>query len=191
MRASLAVVALALAGPAHADRHNSVATVELAAIGDARATGPTWGATAERDVAPWGGSRLTLSFEDAPLAVPPPGLSAHDTRLVPELFAGFLANDIKAEGMLGAGVRGELALASHRRSSPVRIVMYVAARADVIGKHRDGAGEAAIGEYILLGDGSTRFGWEGGAMMRPRPHAVASRSHELDALMSIYLGWAL
>ena len=54
----------------------------------------------------------------------------------------------------------------------------------MIGKHRDGATEFAIGEHILYGHGK-RLGWEVGAMLRPRHDG----RHELDALTTIYIGW--
>ena len=188
-RAALALpMVLLAAAPAHADRHGYLT---LGVLGDGRATGRTWDDAGKTDVSPWGGGRLTLSFEDAPIEMPPPTFIATDTRLVPELAVGFVANDIKAEGMLSAGLRGELHLASHRRGFQMRTVMYAAARADVIGKHQDGAAEFALGEYLLIGDSTTRFGWEGGAMIRPQPHAGAAHAKELDALMSIYLGWPL
>jgi hypothetical protein len=109
-------------------------------------------------------------------------------RLAPELLAGFVADDVHAEAYAGGGLRGELWLASARRSFAIRTAMYTAARAIVIGGHQDGAAELALGEYLQFA-GGTRFGWEGSAQIRRRNGAAANESRELDALISIYIGW--
>ena len=62
-----------------------------------------------------GGARITLSFEDAPLPIAPPGLLLHEMRLVPELFAGFYMNDVRVRSQVGAGLRGEVWLSPPRR----------------------------------------------------------------------------
>lgn len=161
----------------------------LGLTGDARATGASYSeAGNSNDLAKLAGARLTLTFEDAPLAIPPPGGLATDTRLVPELFAGFLADDVHAEGFVGAGLRAEAQLASHRHARAMRTGIYLAGRGLVIGEHRDAAAEFVLGEYLDLARGR-RFGWEGGAMMRPRGDESTNRSHELDAVVTIYYGW--
>ena len=141
-----------------------------------------------------GGGRITLAFEDAPIAMPPPTYATHDTRLVPELLAGFLADDRRAEGYIGAGLRAELQLARNALAPypfQMRMALYAAARAKIIGKHQDPATEAVIGEYMLLGRGTMRFGWEGGLGLRRVDDGASARSPQLEALLNIYVGWAL
>lgn len=186
---SFVVVAMvsALGGAASADRST---VMSLGLVGDGRAAGPSYsdaGSSKVSDVL--GGARLALTFEDAPVPIPPYGLVDHDVRLVPELFTGFLADDTHAEGYIGAGLRGELQLASNMRGVNLRTGIYAAGRGVIIGKHQDGALELALGEYLEHGPGRTRFGWEGAVMMRPRSWDTADRARELDALVSIYVGW--
>jgi hypothetical protein len=178
----LAPLALLTAStPALAD--DTVMTLGL--TGDMRAHARTFSATEDAKASPELGARITFAFEQSPLELPPDPFVATDARLAPELLAGFLANDKRAEGFLGAGVRGELQIANgHRRS---RMAMYTAARAIVIGKHQDGGVEFVIGGYIL-GRGTSRFGWEGGAMLRPHASAEPARSHEVDAMLTLYVG---
>jgi hypothetical protein len=139
-----------------------------------------------------GGARITLSFEDTPIAYPEPGTFDTDTRLVPELFAGFISNDVRAQGYLGAGLRGELQLARNNaiaRPFHMRLAMYLAARAKIIGKHQDAGGEFMLGEYIFS-QGNLRVGWEGGLGVIKRPEWNAQESPELEALLNVYVGWA-
>lgn len=70
----------------------------------------------------------------------------------------------------------------------MRTAMYTAARAIAIGDHRDAAVDLALGEYLGFA-GHRRFGWEGSAMIRKRGGAPAGEARELDALLSIYVGW--
>jgi hypothetical protein len=187
MRSSLVIATLCVAAaPALADR-SSVMQVGLTF--DGRARGATWSDAGKKDVSPVGGARVSLSFEDAPVPIPEPGFFSTDTRLVPELFAGFLSDDERAEGYIGAGLRGEVQLASNMRSVNMRTGIYVAARGMIIGKHQDPGAEFVIGEYLERGAGHCRFGWEGGALMRPRPDAAPDKQRELGALISIYVGW--
>jgi hypothetical protein len=178
---TLLVLAL-LAAPVYADRST---TFEVGLTGDVRAMGASFAeAGASSDLAKLAGLQLVLSFEDAPLALPAPGRVAAELRLVPELLAGFVADTVHAEGMIGGGLRGELQLAANKQSA-VRTSLYLAARAVAIGAHRDGAVELMMGEYLTLAH-DRRFGWEGGAMIRPRTDGV---DHELDTLLTIYYGW--
>lgn len=154
---------------------------------DARGTGPTYDVASRTPARPLAGARLTLSFDDALVPLPPPGMIDHDFRLVPEVFAGFVAGEHRAEGMIGAGLRGELALASHRCAFAMRTAIYTAARGVVIGKHQDPAAELVLGEYVTIGSSTARFGWEGGAMIRPRDRAG---DRELDAVLTFYVGWS-
>ncbi len=126
---------LALPGLARAD---VVTTVGISL--DGRATGPTFAKTADSPVESiLGGGRLTMSFESAPLAVPPVGSYVRDTRLVPELLAGFLADDTHAEGYVGAGARLELRIASMKHERLWRGGFYFAGRGVLVGGHQDGA----------------------------------------------------
>jgi len=179
-----AIFVIALAPAARAD---TVTT--FAATIDGRAYGGSWSHAAYANVTSvLGGARVTMSFEAPPLPVAPPTLYIHDTRLVPELFAGFLADDTHAEGMVGAGLRAELRMSSHRHDAVVRGGAYIAARAILIGGHQDGAAEFVIGSYITTNRRGTRVGWEGGAMMRPRHDTSADQANELDALITMYVG---
>ena len=175
------LLALLIVTPALAD--DTVLTFGLS--GDMRARGPTFDATSNARAKPLLGGRLTLAFEHAPLALPPDPLVDKEPRLVPEVFAGFLSNDERAEGYAGAGLRGEVQIANGHRGD--RMALYVATRAMIIGKHQDGAMEFVVGGYIL-GAGTSRFGWEGGAIARPHASDNPEHSHELDAMFTLYVG---
>lgn len=175
---SLLVVA-ALASTAQAD---TITVVDVGATLDARAHGTSFDATANAPAHAVGGLRLTMSFERPPLRyIDHP---FHEGRLVPELFAGALGDDTLGEGYVGAGLRLEAAVAAE----PSRMSggLYVAGRGLVIGKHQDSAVELMVGSYLLTHRG-TRFGWETGVMMRPRDR---DGLHELDALVTLYVGCA-
>ena len=187
MRAPAIVTALvALTSAARADRSTVLTLgVNLDARSYANETqqDPNWN----------GGLRATLAFEDAPLALPPPGLMDVETHLVPELLAGFISNDARAEGFVGAGLRAEIQLARNQSElRRFRFGFYAAARAKITGEHQDAGGEFVIGDYILLGpSGATRIGWEGGLGVIKRPDLRAEESPELEALITIYAGWKL
>jgi len=137
------------------------------------------------------GARLSLTFEDAPIALPPAGMFDHDARLVPELFAGFYMNDVRARSQLGAGLRAELQLARNQVEGfayHMRVAMYAAARLKISGPNADGGAEFMLGEY-LIGDRDRRFGWEGGLGIVKRPELDASESPELEALVNIFVGF--
>ncbi|HEY1546639.1 MAG TPA: hypothetical protein VGG28_02400 [Kofleriaceae bacterium] len=185
MRWSLIIVAVFVPSLAIADRS---ATFELGLTGDVRAQGSSFSAAgASNDLSTLAGLQLVVGFERAPLAIPEPGGLSHELRLVPELLAGFVADSSHAEGFAGAGLRGELQLAVNRQAA-LRVAMYVAARAIAIGAHQDGAAEFVAGEYLTLAHGN-RFGWEGGAMIRPRSDVPADQARELDTVLTIYYGW--
>ncbi len=183
MRAIL-VIGLLAAPASHAFGDSTVTAVSLMGAGTSHGSDYS---VASNEEASWrGGARLTLTFESAPLPIPEPGFYDHDLRIVPELFAGFLADHIKAEGMVGAGLRGELHISSFRHDCPIRTVLYTAARLEVIGGHQDGAAEFAVGSY-LLGRDLRRFGWEIGTMLRPTAYLGPDRANELDVLFSMYV----
>lgn len=180
------LVALAVvlaASPALADR--AVETT-IGLTGDMRALGPSYDATANAKATPLGGLRLSFGLEDAPIAMPPPHAIAKDATLVPEVFSGFLADDVHAEGYVGAGLRAEARFANGTLQT--RMSLYAAARGLVIGDDHDGATELVIGGYVRL-PGGTRVGWEGGAIARPRPHRGPAEARELDAVLTLYVGW--
>ena len=143
---------------------------------------------------PLGGGMLTMSFSDAPAAFP---LERNTTnyvfRLVPELRLGFLANDIKAEGELGAGLRGELAMSTLGRWPfwlKFRSSAYLAVRGEVIGEAREPAADLAVGEYIYIGRGSGRFGFEGSVMFRRSTVDGTMHSRPIP-MWTAYVGWSL
>ena len=177
------VLVLLLSSTAYADR---AGVWSVAVTADARATGPDFSTASQNSVSFVAGARATLAFEDAPLPIPQGDLYASDATLVPELLAGFLPDDTRADGYIGAGLRAELRFASNRHAANQHTALYGAARAIVIGKHQDSATEFAIGGYLSHGGDLRRFGWETGVMMRPQDIAGA---HELDCLVSIYTSW--
>lgn len=188
MKAGLVVVSLAaLVVPAFADR--SPVVILGAAFGvrgplDAPVTGP----------ALLGDARLTLAYEDAPIPVPAPGEHDASARLVPELLVGSIVDASRAEGYFGAGVRGELQFANHIASPTsfaIRMGLYLAARAMVVGGSFDPAGEGAFGQYFFVGRGATRIGWEFSVGGRRVGGVPADRERELDARAFGYVGWAL
>lgn len=180
-----AIVIVALTASAHAERAPVITVGATMAV--------TSSAHSTRDDSELVyGARLTLAFEDAPIAVPPPTMWDSSARLVPELIAGFLSNDVRAEGFAGAGVRAEIQLARNAVQPwryQRRIALYAAARAKIVGKHQDPGAEFVIGEYILLGHHATRFGWEGGLGVVERPERAPDRATQLEGLLTIYLGW--
>jgi hypothetical protein len=193
------ILAMGVAAPAFADRS---AVPEIGIMLWGRSSAATFSEAGNKSgVQPMPGLSLVVGYEDAPMAVPAPGEIGTDLRLVPELVAGVVADDRHGEGYVGAGLRGELHLASARRGFEMRTSIYTAVRAIVIGENRDGAAELLIGEYLLRRSG-VRFGWEGGALIRPRadrsgqePGAIGSMTRgrsddrELDAIAAIYVGW--
>jgi hypothetical protein len=138
-----------------------------------------------------GGARITLSFEDAPLPIAPAGLLLHETRLVPELFAGFYMNDVRARSQVGAGLRGEVWLsrrgADDNAGFHMRMAAYLAARAKISGPDAKPGAEFMLGEYILT-DHGCRFGWEGGIGLIKRTDLDSGASPELEALVNVFIG---
>ena len=55
------------------------------------------------------------------------------------------------------------------------------------GEHRDDAGELALEAHLAF-LGHRRFSGEASAAVRPRNRAPAGETHELDALMAIFVG---
>jgi hypothetical protein len=137
------------------------------------------------------GLRLTLSWEEPALAYPDqPGLRA-GAGLVPELVVGMLAGDDRAEGEIGVGLRGELRLVQREQGwlkVSVRLVMYGAVRALVIGGDRDPVAEVVYGNYFLVGS-RTRIGFEVGGMSRRGDEAAGHVGP--TAFGQLYIGRAM
>lgn len=180
MRA-LAIAVLVVPGVAMADRETYVAIGGLIGARDV---------STDAQMAPpelVGGGRVTLSFDRPFVAWPERGATNVSGRLVPELFAGFEAGDIRGEALLGAGLRGEVQAATDN-GLHVRVSWYAALRAEVIGDHRDPAGEFVIGEYFPIGSGRVRFGFDGGPGLR---HDSATTRNQLAATAHCYVSWRL
>jgi hypothetical protein len=185
MRAAFAGCLVVVTSIAHADR----AVVDtLSVTADMRARGRTFGEAGDSNDPSWlGGARLAVTFEEPELPGPPYG-TQYGFRLVPELFAGFLADDKHAEGYLGAGARAELHIAGRRHGRLRRLVTYFPARALVIGGHQDPGVELGIGQYFPLRD-HRRVGYEYVIMWRDRPNAAPAAERELNGLLSVFVSW--
>ena len=181
MRAAAVAVILLASGTALADRGTVLA---VSGIMDMRFGGHTWNAANTVDTPTlFGGTRVTLTFEDPQLPKTPKGKVAAQLRLVPELFGGVALGSQLGEGYAGAGVRGEIHMASWK----ARLGMYTAARGVVIGGNRNGEGEFAVGEYIQITD-KYRFGWEAALVVRPQDR---EDDKELGCLVNMYIGTKL
>lgn len=186
MRTAQILVALGLlTSTARADRQ-TVTWIGLSLAGTSYAN------TTNQDANMNAGARISLTFEDAPIALPPAGLFDHDARLVPELFAGFYMNDTRARSQIGAGLRAEIQLARNQTagvSFHMRAAIYAAARLKISGPNADGGAEFMIGEYLIGDRANRRFGWEGGLGLVKRPELDATQSPELEALVNIFVGF--
>jgi hypothetical protein len=153
--------------------------------------GTSYANTTDQDANMNAGARISLTFEDAPLALPPAGLFDHDARIVPELFAGFYMNDKRARSQIGAGLRAEIQLARNQADGAfhMRAAIYAAARLKISGPNADGGAEFMIGEYLIGDRANRRFGWEGGLGLVKRPELDATQSPELEALVNIFVGF--
>lgn len=185
--AALALAA-ALSGGARADERHT--TVSLGIVVGAYAADPVVvDGPAEPRAEAFGGPRLTLGWEHAPLPYPAQPGYAVDVGLVPEIVAGAYLDEEKGEGMLGVGLRGELRVSQKQQGLlrvSIRAAFYVTGRALVVGDQRDLVGELVFGEYILFGRGG-RFGFEVGGMAR---REARDESHA-GITGQLYLGWRL
>jgi hypothetical protein len=142
------------------------------------------------------GLRLTLAWEHAPLAMPAePGFRAGGA-LVPELFVGSLADDVHAEGFVGAGVRAELRISQLEMGLlklSARGAVYVAARGLVLGEHQAPFGEIAVGDYWAFGRTShLRVGIEGSVLVGAHYQMTdAGRDRRVGGVVQLLLGWGL
>ena len=179
MRAILALVLLS--STAYADR---TGVWSLGATGASRTTGADFSTSNPSQFVM--GARATLAFEDTPMPMPAGDWYTSDVSLAPELLAGFLSDDKRAEGFIGAGARLELRMVSNRHGANQHTALYGAARAIVIGKNQNSATEFAIGSHLSRGADRTRFGWELGVMLRPQDR---ENQHELDGMLTLYTSW--
>jgi hypothetical protein len=179
MRAFLAV--LLLSSTAYADRSG---VWSAGATGAARSTGADFGSASNPSAV--FGARVSLAFEEPPIPMMAGDWWSSDTSLVPELLAGFLADDTRAEGYIGAGARLDFRITSNRHEANQRTTPYVAARAIIIGKHQDSATEIALGGHISHGADRRRFGWELAVMLRPQNR---DQQHEVNTMLSLYTSW--
>lgn len=139
-----------------------------------------------------GGPRITLGFENPPIAMPTtPGYNV-GVAFVPELTAGAMLGAERGDLFVGVGARGELQIMQREKGLlkvSARFAMYLAARAIVVGKDQDTAGELVIGEYFYLGRGRTRLGGEVSVFSREAP--VNSNERQMAVFASAYVGWAM
>jgi hypothetical protein len=185
--AALALLA-ALSGGARADERHT--TVSLGIVVGAHTADPVVvDGPAEPRADGFGGPRLTLGWEHAPLPYPAQPGYAVDVGLVPEIVAGAYLSEEKGEAMLGVGLRGELRVSQKQQGLlrvSIRAAFYVTGRALVVGDQRDILGELVFGEYILFGRGG-RFGFEVGGVAR---REAMDESHA-GITGQLYLGWRL
>jgi hypothetical protein len=141
---------------------------------------------------PAGGPRVVLGFENPPILMPAtPGYNV-GVAFVPELTTGAMLGSDRGDLFLGVGARGEVQLAQREKGLfkvSVRMAFYVAARALVIGKEQDTAGEFVIGEYFYLGKGRTRIGGEMSVFAREAP--MSFNETQMAVFASAYVGWAM
>ncbi|MBX3161396.1 MAG: hypothetical protein KF773_35875 [Deltaproteobacteria bacterium] len=193
---SLASVLLATTGSAFADERRT--HLHLGGMIGARGD---FDPMAEKEPTLLGGPRLTLGWENPMLEYPElPGVRAA-FELTPEVLLGASFEEgtrrdrrggLRAEGMLGVGLRGELRLAQLRQGLmklSMRGSIYVAARAFVIGEQRETLGEFAFGEYFLVSR-TARIGFELHVQKRLRDAATADE-REIGVLTQLYVGWTL
>ncbi|HEY5926807.1 MAG TPA: hypothetical protein VIV11_34205 [Kofleriaceae bacterium] len=138
------------------------------------------------------GPRLTLSWEHAPLELPPTRGYRFAGAIVPELVAGAFIDDHRAQGFVGAGLRAELKM-SQREMGLLKVsargAAYVAARGMVVGEERKGFFELAIGDYFVIGR-TGRIGFEGGLLLAPREDQMDyDHDRSVGGVMQIYVGW--
>jgi hypothetical protein len=141
---------------------------------------------------PTGGPRLTLSWENPPIALPPQRGYSIAWDFVPELTAGALLSDERGEAFLGVGARGELKVGQREGGLfrvNARMAFYLAARALVVGSAQDTLAEIVFGEYLYLGASRVRLGGEISVTAREAPSELEDR--RMGVFASLYLGWAL
>jgi hypothetical protein len=195
VRKALVVAVACLASPAFADRTTTVnlggmfGGVEDLDNVDNYYEQPTMHAA--------GGPRVVLGFENAPIVMPPtPGYNV-GVAFVPELTAGAVLGSDRGDLFIGVGARGELQMAQREKGLfkvSARMAFYLAARALVIGKEQDTAGEFVLGEYFYVGRGRTRIGGEISVFAREVtgvPELSSFDETQMAVFASAYVGWAM
>lgn len=139
-----------------------------------------------------GAVRATLAWERPLPALPELGKSTFSGSLVPELVAGSLLEEDRAEGFLGLGLRAELRAAHNKIglwAFPYKVGGYLVARALVLGKSQDAAYEFGFGEYFMRPHGSTtRVGFE--LTLISRPAYMETDQTQTAGLFSLFAGWS-
>jgi hypothetical protein len=172
----LAIALVLVSATAYADRST---VLELGIGLDARSRADSFGDALDGHAHYRGTGRLTLAFE-------PRRSRRVELHLVPELFAGFAANERDAEGSLGVGLRAELFGATANR----RIAghgAYLALRGEVMGPNRDPAIEIGAGHFIERWNGY-RIGYDTALIFRDRDESSPDRERELDVMFSLVVG---
>lgn len=190
MRKAFAVALLCVASPAFAER---TTTVNLGGMfGGVENLDNVDNYYEQPSMHPAGGPRITLGFENAPLNMPAtPGYSV-GVAFVPELTAGAMLGEERGDMFVGVGARGELQIGQREQGLfkvSARFALYLAARAVVIGKDQDTAGEFVFGEYFYVGKGRVRIGGEVSVFAREAP--MAYDESQMAVFASAYLGWAM
>ena len=191
MKPGLTIGVLALlAGSASAEERS--AAVNVGGVGILQGTGETDDDFGVPALETAGGVHATLAWEAKPLRYPDrPGYNV-GVALVPELIAGALVVDDSnlAEGLIGAGVRGELKISQREKGLfkiSAKASIYLAARGMVVGKDREPILEGVFGEYFYLGNRPLRLGVEVGVTRR---YSDAMDRDSAGAVMQLFLGWA-
>jgi hypothetical protein len=139
-----------------------------------------------------GGPRITLGFENEPVAMPPtPGYSFAGA-FVPELTAGALMSETRGDLFLGLGGRAELQFGQNKQGLlqvSARAAVYAAVRIVIVGKEQDTAGDFALGTYFYV-KGRTRIGGELNVMVREAPMAFPTEE-QMAVFASAYVGFAM
>jgi hypothetical protein len=190
MRPGIGLVALLLAGTAHAEERTTTVTVGGTAGVVQRAHHDYDYRYVEPE--PLLGPRISLGWEHAPLEMPAERGYRFAAALVPELVAGAFVDDRRARGYIGAGLRAELRMAQ-REMGLLRVsargAVYIAARGFVLGDERKAYGEVTLGEYLLVGR-AMRLGVEAGVIGgRADEIMIDAGAGNIGVVMHAYIGW--
>ncbi len=137
-----------------------------------------------------GGVRMTLAWEQPAPAYPDRRGYKYGLAMVPELIAGALMLEDHADGMIGAGLRGELQIVQ-REGGLLRIncksALYLAGRGMFVGKDRDVLLEAVFGDHLSFNNNPFRFGFEIGFTRR---FSDVMDHDRVGFMTQFYLGWS-
>lgn len=190
MRKALLIALVASSSTAFADRTTTVTLGGM--FGGAEDLDGVDNYYAQPTMHPTGGPRITLGFENPPIAMPPtPGYSFAGA-LVPELTAGALMSEARGDLFLGLGGRGEIQIGQNKQGLlrvSARAAVYLAARVVIIGKEQDTAGDFAAGTYFYV-KGRTRIGGEINVMVREAPMEFPTEE-QMAVFASAYVGFAM